>query len=193
VTCFAVLPVKSFARGKSRLAPVMPPPARARIARALCERSLAVLAACPALAGTLVVTDGEEVARLARAGGALVLRSDARLAGAVDLGLALLARAGASHALVLMADLPRLTPAAVARLVARLDRHDAAVAPDHALRGTSALLVPAGAPRTAFGRPDSFARHLARLSRAGLSVAAHRDPRLAFDLDTPADLATLLA
>ena len=67
------------------------------------------------------------------------------------------------------------------------------IAPDRAARGTNALLV---APPLALGPgfgEESFARHRRLAERADLTLAIVERPGLALDLDTPADVALLLA
>lgn len=68
-----------------------------------------------------------------------------------------------------------------------------ALAPDRAERGTNALLArpPALAP-LAFG-VGSFTRHQALAQRAGVEPLIFHAPGLAFDVDTPPDLAELRA
>ena len=68
-----------------------------------------------------------------------------------------------------------------------------AVVPDRHGTGTNALvLAPPDAIGPAFG-PGSCARHAERGQRAGHAVEVERLDSLALDLDTPADLAELIA
>ena len=102
---------------------------------------------------------------------------------------------GAWSVAVVLGDLPLLTAADVAALVA-LAGGDAPVvvlAPDRHERGTNALLLrPPDAIPFAFG-PDSLARHRAAAAARGLPVRLYRAPGTALDLDTPEDLAALPA
>jgi 2-phospho-L-lactate guanylyltransferase len=188
---WAVVPAKSLVRGKSRLSPALDREARARFARALLEHVLGVLGAC-ALDGILVATDGEDVADLALSRGACVLRdgapSQSTLAGVVDRALADVAARGATAAVVLMADLPRVEPADVHDLLRALEGADVALVRDHLGHHTNALaLAPPTAMSTCFGRPDSFEAHLAAARAAGLRAALVDNARIAFDVDVPAD------
>jgi 2-phospho-L-lactate guanylyltransferase len=192
---WALVPAKSFGRAKSRLSGLLGEEERAMLARSMLEHVLDVLAASPEIAGVMVVTDGDDVAALARARGAVVVRDAASppLGSIVDLALAELAgRAGG--ALVLMSDLPRLTPGDVGILCARMADADVVAAPDVRDEGTNALgLAPPNALRTSFGTRDSFPRHLRTAEAAGLRVGVHRSPGLGFDVDEPADLERLRA
>lgn len=195
-----VVPAKSFARAKSRLAQALDLPSRAALARSLFEHVLDVTVACPRVTGVVVVTDGDDVEAIARARGLACVRDagEPPLSVAVDLGLRAVRSGVGSGALppseggavVLMADLPCLTTAEVTALVTALDRADVVVGPDAPRLGTNALaLGPRVALATAFGHADSFARHLALACAHGLRVAVHESPGVALDVDTPADLA----
>lgn len=186
---WAVVPAKSFARGKSRLRPVLGDDERGRFAAALLDHVLVVAGAC-GLDGLLVATDGDDVAELARSRGAEVLRDSGggSLAAVVDRALAETVRLGAGEAVVLMADLPRIEAHDVTSLLAVLADHDLALVRDHLGRHTNALaMAPPAAITTSFGRDDSFAAHCASARAAGLRVAVIENERMAFDVDAPAD------
>jgi 2-phospho-L-lactate/phosphoenolpyruvate guanylyltransferase len=186
---WAIVPAKSLLQGKSRLRPVLGDEDRVRFAQRLLEHVLDVLGAC-ALDGVLVATGGDDVAALAALRGVHVLRDrgDGSLADVVDRALAEVASRGAASALVLMADLPRIEPADVGALLAALDDHDVALVQDHLGHHTNALaLAPPTAMSTCFGRADSFAAHGAAALAAGLRTVVVESPRIAFDVDVPAD------
>jgi 2-phospho-L-lactate guanylyltransferase len=186
-----IIPAKSFARAKSRLHPVLDAPGRASFARSLFEHALDAVAACPRVQRVLVVTDGDDVEALAAARGLDCVRDrgEPPLSLAVDLALAHARARGPCRALVLMADLPRLTAADVTALVAGLDHGSVVTGPDVLRRGTNALGLAAGVSLpTAFGRIDSFRDHLAIAAERDLRVYVHESAGVAFDVDTPADL-----
>ena len=193
---WALVPAKAFDRGKSRLAPALPDPAREAFVQRLFEHVLATIIASRAANGILVSTDSPAVAEAARKHRAFV-RLDppgvASLAGVVDGGLIELAARGARAALVLMADLPAIQPADVRAVVALLADHQVVLVPAADGLHTNALaLSPPTCLRTAFGRSDSFEAHLAAARAACLRPAILENPRLAFDVDGPEDHARLL-
>lgn len=174
-----VVPIRRFAAAKTRLAVAD----REDVARAVALDTLRVLTSVPAIRRVLVVTDdpGERswpdavrVVRQCRGG----------LTAAVTEGIAA-ARPldpGASVAVVL-GDLPRITPIAVASVLAAAARVPVSFVRDAAGTGTTTVTIAPGvrfAP--AFG-PDSAARHRA-LGAVELSTGA----TLRHDLDTTADL-----
>ena len=188
---WALVPVKSFARGKSRLAGALDDAGRQRVARALFERVLCALQATPVLAGTIVLTDGDDVAEAALGLGARVRRdgTDESLSAIIDAGLAEVS-GHADAALVVMGDLPRLTAPGLTRVVRSLRRAQVVVVPDPSGHGTSLLGLrpPQALGSTWFGRPDSGLRHRGAAQARGQRVQVLYEPRLGFDVDVPGEL-----
>jgi 2-phospho-L-lactate guanylyltransferase len=182
-----LLPVKSFAEAKLRLAPALDPGRRAALARAMATVVVAAAAPLP----TAVVCDDAEVASWARDLGALVVWEPERgLNRAVEAGVARLAGAGAARVVVAHADLPQ-APAGRLADVARFA--GVTIVPDHDDNGTNVICVPGGAPFTFSYGPGSFLRHAAEAHRLGLPLRVVRDPALSHDVDLPSDLAAYLS
>ncbi len=187
-----LVPVKPFGEGKSRLADVLAPAARAALSREMLARILDQAHAAHALAGIIVVSrDPNALAQASMAGVESVHESGH------DLNLALVEASqqamthGAEAILVLPADLPLVTAADIRQLYA-LGRTQAGIviapSPDG---GTNALLLrPPDTIKFAFGR-GSFARHHQLAQSAGVPVQVFESPTLAFDVDRPEDLASL--
>jgi 2-phospho-L-lactate guanylyltransferase len=175
-----LVPVKAFRRAKERLAPHLDPPQRAELARAMATHVLRAAAPLP----TAVVCDDDEVVAWAAAQGAVILLEPGRgLNGAVTVGVARLAAAGAAEVIVAHGDLP---------LAHGLDRlaglAGVTLVPDRAEDGTNVVCLPADAGfRFSYG-PGSFGRHRAETTRLGLPLRVVRDPELTLDVDEPADL-----
>ena len=175
-----LIPVKSFAASKHRLADAIEPVARAEMVRSMAET---VLAAAGSLRAA-VVCDDEEVAAWARRVGADVVWAPGHgLNGAVEAGVDALGAGGARQVIVAHADLPLAVDLA---WVADFD--GVTLVPDRRLDGTNVICIPAaGGFRFAYG-PGSFVRHRAEADRVGAGVRLVRDPSLAWDVDVPADL-----
>ena len=96
---------------------------------------------------------------------------------------------------VLHGDLPNLQADDVATLLRSLPADGTpgvAIAPDRAGTGTNGLVLrPPGVIGFRFGK-GSFALHLEEVERAGVPLVAVNRAGLAFDLDTPQDLARWL-
>ena len=194
---WALVPVKSFERGKSRLSVVLDGPHRIAFARTLLEHVLSVLAECSEIAATLVVTDGADVADLVqRKPGVAVVRETgpARLGAIVDAALGELSDRGARSALVLMSDLPLLSTRDVQSVVETMQQADIVIVPDFQDEGTNALglTLPSRFP-TSFGTRDSFRRHCDQARKHGLQCGVCRNEGITFDIDGPAEWARLQA
>lgn len=175
-----LVPVKSFAEAKRRLAPGLEPAERRRLARAMADQVLT--AASPLCVA--VVCDDAEVMAWARRRGALVVWEPGRgLNGAVQAGVARLRDAGASRVIVAHSDLPLATTLA---WVADFD--GVTLVPDRSDDGTNVVCVPTACEfRFSYG-PGSFTRHRAEAGRLGLALRVVREPLLGHDVDLPADL-----
>jgi len=173
------IPIRSFA-GMSRLAPVLTPDARGRLARVLAGR--AVRAARGAAGRVAVVTGDPAVARWAHEEEIDVIDDpgdglDAAASAVVDM-------AAGGPWLVLHADLPAVTATDIA---AMRSAGETAIAPSR--DGGTAAISGRGAFAFAYG-PGSFLRHLAA---AGPGARVVVRPGLAFDVDRPEDLRAAVA
>jgi 2-phospho-L-lactate guanylyltransferase len=195
---WAIIPVKALSQAKRRLAPVLPDDARRRLVLTMLEDVLDVLGKVATIDEVLVVTPDARVAELAEGKAALLLRErHARgLNAAVRCGLAHAAEHGATRAIVLPADVPLATPAELHRVVEAVRgsaRARVTLVPAADGDGTNALAIaPPDAMVPSFG-PGSFVRHLAQAVARRLDVQVLQLPGLATDIDTPRDLARLLA
>jgi 2-phospho-L-lactate guanylyltransferase len=178
-----LVPVKSFARAKLRLAPVLDPEQRAALAREMAEH--VVRSAGPL--EVAVVCDDPEVSDWARRTGAQVLWEPGRgLNGAVQAGVAQLAARGFDHVVVAASDLPLADDLAWVA-----DFEGITLVADRHGTGTNVVGVPARCGFVFAYGPGSFARHRCEADRIGLGVRIIDAPRLAWDVDLPEDLAGL--
>ncbi|HYH60367.1 MAG TPA: 2-phospho-L-lactate guanylyltransferase [Solirubrobacterales bacterium] len=197
----AVLPVKRFARAKTRVVETIGPPGRAAVLRAMLADVLVALEGATEIERVIVVTGegrAEKIAmeRAKRGRTPLeVLRdpTDHGHSEAATLGIIRAKALGAECAALLPGDCPLLDPAELDAAIAGLGERSVGVATDRHGTGTNGLfLSPADAIGPAFG-PDSRERHLDRARRAGYEARDLDIPSLALDLDTPEDLDTLAA
>jgi len=133
---------------------------------------------------------GDSRATAVDCGAAVLCEHGGGLNPAVEEAAATARAAGATQLLVLPCDLPRLEAGALHVLAGLAQpRQHMVIAPDRSGSGTNALLIDAqdGFPFR-FGE-HSFAKHCAWAAAQGWSVSVCRLPALAFDLDTPEDLA----
>ncbi len=175
-----LVPVKAFARAKQRLADVLDPAARRSLAVAMAETVLRAADDLP----TAVVCDDDEVRAWAVDQGAEAIWTPGLgLNGAVEAGIAHLARRGTIQVIVAHADLPLAVD-----LTWLADTEGATLVPDRHGDGTNALCVPAGAGFAPSYGAGSFRAHRAEAARLGLVTRLVPDAALGWDVDVPADL-----
>lgn len=190
MSLFAVVPVKDLWGTKSRLKPVLSPPARAGLTVYMMGRVVAALREA-GVGRVCVVSPDRVVLSEAQERGATPLPQQSRgLNPALEEGRRRAMEEGASSLLVLPADLPLIEAGDVRALLGEPGEGPLVViSPDGGRVGTNALLLkPPDALPFAFG-PDSYESHLARARERGLEVRVREVPHLAFDLDTVDDLA----
>ena len=188
------MPHRGLERAKTRLAGVLEPEERAALAERLLRH---VLVAAVATGHQVVVIspDAELEGVVESVGAQLAVQRgmglNAGLGQARDEAL----RDGVGALAVLHGDLPDLTPDDITALIGalRAPGPEVALAPDAAGSGTNGLaLLPPDAMDFHFGR-DSLTAHRAAAERSGARLTVIRRPGLAFDVDTPQDLAAWLA
>ena len=191
---WAVVPVKELDRAKERLAPVLPPERRRALMLAMLEDVLAALAATPDLGGLAVVTVDAAAHRLATRYGAWIIETGARdgHSGAVAAAASLLAAEGCPGMLTVPGDIPLVTPAEIAQLLAaHRPAPSFTIAPSRDELGSNAIICsPPDAVPLRFGE-DSFFPHLRAAEACGIQPTVLRLPGIALDVDTPEDLAAL--
>lgn len=189
-----IVPHRGLEAAKTRLATSLAPEERMLLASQLLQRVLKV--ARQVAPDVVVISPSRALAEIVEPSGARLL---------VQRGLGL--NEGLEQArfdalvddldvlIVLHGDLPNLQPEDITTLIEALPDGDEAavtIAPDRAGTGTNGLVLrPPGVIRFRFG-VGSFAAHVDEVARAGVPLVAVNRAGLAFDLDTPEDLARWL-
>ncbi len=192
---WAVLPVKRLALAKSRLGCVLTSPERRRLARAMLLDVFDAVRGVEAISAILVVTADPDVARLAAAQGAGVLRdaSEAGINAAVAQAANLLVAEGRGGAVILPADVPLATADELRAVLAALAAGRIVLVPASGDGGTNLIAVaPPGLVDPCFG-DDSFARHVAAARARGIDPVVLRLDGIGHDVDHPRDLLVQLA
>lgn len=196
----AVVPVKDTSKAKERLARRLNGEHRQQLACAMVEDVLAALAATAELASILVVTVDHAAARIAARFGAQVSAQCASEGhSAAVAGAARRLAAKRVGMLTVPADIPLVQAQDIRALLnAHRASMDAAgraftIIPAHDHKGSNAIACsPADAVALRFGE-DSFGPHLAAAKQQGVEPVVLELPRVARDIDTPEDLAALIA
>jgi 2-phospho-L-lactate/phosphoenolpyruvate guanylyltransferase len=184
------LPVKSLDDAKSRLGPVLEPLERASLTLAMLED---VMDATQALPGweTWVISPDEGVLERVMERGAHAIAEDKPPLGNAIRQVDEEAAARQAEALaVLLPDTPLVTVEALTRALHTLG--PVVLAPSSDEGGTNLLIRrPPAAIGARFGT-DSYRRHLEAAAEAGLPTSIVHRHELAFDLDLPSDILTVL-
>lgn len=193
---YAVIPAKDFNGAKQRLSPFLHPQERRHLARAMLTDTLTACVAATTLEGLGVVTCDPDVARVAESCGAEVLWEPhaGGQSQAVTFAVQTCLKRGIDSLLAIPGDVPLITAADV-EAAARSPQPEVPVVlvPNRDELGTNAVrLSPPDCMPLRFGY-DSFRRHLRLATERHLTLEVRRLPRLALDIDEPADLALFVS
>jgi 2-phospho-L-lactate/phosphoenolpyruvate guanylyltransferase len=197
-----VLPLRTVSGGKARLGEALDAEEREELVLGMLLHTLTILDAWSACQRVHLVSPDPMVGSLARGVADAIevhrQRGEGLNAG-LHVGISAAQAGGAASVLVLPADLPGLSVAALedlflatdAALTAAAGGPLVAIAPSDARGGTNALLLrPPDVIAPAFGS-DSFETHLRQAEAVGAAVQIVAGSALGFDLDTPEDLERL--
>src|SRR5688572_28533778 len=186
---WAIVPVKTFAQAKQRLALVLSAQERAQLAEVMLCDVLEQLTALSQLDGILVVTADPLAAQIAGSFGARHIRDplESGVNQAVARGLDAVPSFQCPVAII-AADVPFTTSTELADALSRLEQHSVVLTPAETDGGTNLLaLRRAGLIEPSFGE-GSFARHRAQALALDLSCSVFRAKGLGHDIDRAGDL-----
>jgi len=185
------VPVKSLPRAKTRLAPELSALERGALTLAMLEDVLDATEEVPGWETWVVSPDEVALEVAARRAVRAIAETKSSLPNAIRQVEILAKDADADALTILPGDLPLVTPEALHEAFRTLGAVVLARSGDGS--GTSLLLRrPPRAIPARFG-PDSFRRHMELAAERGLPVSVIERTELAFDLDTPGDILTLLS
>jgi 2-phospho-L-lactate/phosphoenolpyruvate guanylyltransferase len=185
-----VLPVKSLSESKARLSPVLTPLERGALTLAMLEDVMDVTLAVPGWE-TWVISPDETVLEVAMKRSVHAIREERPpLANAIRQAEEEASARLADALAVLLPDTPLVTVDALMRALHTLG--PVVLAPSADESGTNLLIRrPPGAIDARFGT-DSYRKHLEAAAVAERPTAIVSAPELAFDLDLPGDILTVL-
>jgi 2-phospho-L-lactate guanylyltransferase len=191
---FALLPVKSPRNAKQRLNALLTATQREKLARLMYEDTLAALCEAQGIDRFVVVTSDAGIAEHARRSGVSVFDEREQLShsASADSACRHAMVLGATTVLLVPIDVPLVTAADFGQL-AGAARPGVIIVPSADGTGTNALVrTPPDVIASCFG-PGSFRAHLAQAESKDIPFDTLRLPGLMFDIDTPEDVAELLA
>ena len=193
---WAIVPVKPFSKGKSRLSDLLSPDQRTLLNSTLLSRTIRTLRMVQEIQQIIVVSRDSSALSIARSFGVKTIQEDA----AIDLNKALkravaVTRAYTANAiLVVPSDLPLLEPSNVTDMLSLSDgetKTQVIIAPDRRKTGTNALyLSPPGVIDFKFGE-NSFNLHIEEARSKQIKVSVYENANLGLDIDLPQDLEIL--
>jgi 2-phospho-L-lactate guanylyltransferase len=192
---WAVVPVKSFARAKARLAGPLDSAQREQLARAMLEDVLTGFRKLDGLSGILVVSADTQAREIARAYGARTI-DDPFESGpneAIQLALPFLQEIRADAMIVVPSDVPQIEPDELLPIVQCLSASSVALVAALRDGGTNLLgCAPIDVICPCFG-VNSFAKHVDEARRAGVEPNIVTCPSIMDDIDQPQDLSRFRA
>lgn len=193
----ALVPLNRLDAAKSRLSMALPRLERRALVKWMASRVLAALRDSERIAAIGVVSPDHAMLDWAMRSGAVpVPQEHGDLNDGLEMGRAWALSRGADTLLVLLGDLPYLSPREVRDFLAVEETEVGSgplvvLAPDQYERGTNGLLLrPADALPFAFGE-GSLARHEAAARERDIPSVRFHANGLQYDVDTPADLRRL--
>lgn len=179
----AIIPVKPLATAKSRL------PQGSHFARAFLLDVISAVQGVPVVDQTRIVTSDADVRALAEEHGCRVTEEDSPRGINEAVALAALEAPSTTGIVVLLGDLPCITPEALTVVLARAGAFDTAFVSDESGTGSTIWCSRIGAPvRTHFGERSRAAHRSAGAVEIDAEPGTELSARLHRDVDTDVDL-----
>ena len=191
---FALLPVKSLRNAKKRLSGFLLPEQREELAGAMYREVLETICSVHGLDRVVVATSDLAIAEYARSRGVEVFKEQDQVSHShsADRAAQRAMEMGAHSIILLPIDVPLVTRAEIESLVEAANE-GVVVVPSADGTGTNALVRnPPDVIKACFG-PGSFRAHCDQTESLGIPLRILRPSGLLFDIDTPEDVAELLA
>ena len=190
----AIIPVKSLATAKSRLAPFLSQHQRETLVLDMLQHVLYVLQDSELFEQVSIVSSDERVLKQAQSWGARALSEEQPGHNPALYAAALREKAeGVAALLTISADLPVLSTQEIRCLFEQSVQYEVVLAPSRDSTGTNAILArpPLVVPYL-FG-PDSFHNYIEAARQIQISYTTYHSTGLALDIDTIDDLDALEA
>ncbi len=195
MSLWAIVPVKSLRRGKSRLSGVLTDQERTALNRDLLTKTLECLRTIPQIDQILVISYDPEVLARAREFGAMTVQEGRKtnINNALRRATVAAKAYNATKTLIIPADLPYINKEEIQDFLAQEgDPPEIIISSDRHSDGTNALFInPTGILEYNFG-PWSFRKHIEQAERKKIKVKIKNMESLTFDLDVPEDLEIFL-
>ena len=193
---FAIVPVKRFEKGKSRLSPLLNIDERKKLSELLLDDTLSILLRTTAICEVIVVSSDNRAKEIAERFGAKYLKEnkDSGVNKAVALADSYSSQSGAEATLVIPQDLPLLRPEDIDIMCEAAEEHERCliICPSLKYDGTNALLRrPSSLLKTHYDN-NSYNMHVKIARKIGVDTRIFLSRRIMIDIDTIEDIENLL-
>jgi 2-phospho-L-lactate guanylyltransferase len=188
-----LIPVKSLANAKQRLASMLDQPTRTRLAQAMLFDVLETLRTCVSPTEVSIVTSDPFAVELARRFEFQIIPDNANRSetDAIEMATRFCEAQGVDSTLVIPADIPLIQSSEIEKILQAAPAAGSVLVPAADGRGTNAAFRrPAGLFPLRFGN-DSFKPHLAAARATEKRCVLLSLPGIALDIDNPSDLRQL--
>lgn len=192
ISVFAVIPVKTLLKSKTRLSIVLNPQERQTFTLVMLKDVLTATK-YSMVRHTILVSSDPTIKKLADNFGVTYLHERKRgVNQAIKQAIESCIHDGANSVLILPADIPLITPKEINRIIELgLERTSIVISPSQNV-GTNALLQnPPNLIPTRFG-PQSFLKHCNEASARMVTFKVYRSQKVALDIDSIKDLTDFL-
>lgn len=190
---YAIIPVKTLASSKKRLAKLLTVNERIKLSEAMLYDVLHTTCSCRRISNVIVISKDERVLTIAGEFGATVVREENELGvnAAVALADNICRKADAS--VVIPQDLPLILPSDIDMLCSSANgKNCVIITPSHRYDGTNALLrKPPTVIKTHYDE-DSYEIHVKTAKEHKVPVKIVINRRLMLDLDEPRDITHIM-
>jgi 2-phospho-L-lactate guanylyltransferase len=189
-----LVPFKSLATAKQRLAEALSQQQRSQLAEAMLRDVLTAAAGVTDRIDVAVVTGDARAREMADEFGFLVIEDthNASETAAIEMATAWCEQRGYDTTIVVPADIPLTTRAELLRVLDAAPEEGAVFVPAYDRRGSNCILRrPAAVIPLRFGN-DSFLPHCAAMQRAGKELIILELPGIGLDVDNPHELELLV-
>ena len=188
---WAVLPVKCYSAGKSRLRGLFSETELAELNQQLFESTFTKIQQSTGIDKILVVSrEKHALAWCETHGGVAILEDDpSTLNSAISKAQRYIFDAGGGRVLVIPSDIPLMTAKDLSNLISLADGdRQLVVVPDHSQSGTNALLMSdPGLIQPSFGS-GSFRKHIRQVLEKNAELIVYLNENIQWDLDTSLEL-----
>lgn len=192
---WAVLPLKGLKGAKNRLSNILEPQDRAALVAAMARDVLSALTSATSLAGTLVISDADDIKELVKEYCVeLIPEGEAKgLNEAISHAATILANRGVDAMMVIHGDIPLIKPRDIDAIInASLPAPSVTIAPCTHMDGTNVMVCsPPDVISFHYGK-QSFSKHMKAAADIELEAVQISNDRLALDIDTDEDLQVLI-